>query len=177
MFQKIIIILIITLSLQACSKNKEVEYEFNDKKVDPYKLYEEGFKKGFELAQQKMSDHVSEIKETHIVPRQMERKIIGYQFRKPRQAEIDSVINKVCIKYEVSKKELLTKCRRRDIVRSRNILHNVLNEKYKMNLTNIGRIFGQDHTTVLYSIQMKFNKTFYWDKNQTIWEETYDLFN
>jgi len=45
------------------------------------KLYEEGFKKGFELAQQKMSDHVSEIKETHIVPRQMERKIIGYQFR------------------------------------------------------------------------------------------------
>ena len=43
MFQKIIIILIITLSLQACSKNKEVEYEFNDKKVDPYKLYEEGF--------------------------------------------------------------------------------------------------------------------------------------
>ena len=46
-----------------------------------------------------------------------------------------------------------------------------------MNLTNIGRIFGQDHTTVLYSIQMKFNKNFYWDKNQTIWEETYDLFN
>jgi chromosomal replication initiator protein len=76
----------------------------------------------------------------------------------------------------VSKKELLGKCRRRDIVRSRNILHNVLNEKYKMNLTNIGRIFGQDHTTVLYSIQMKFNKTFYWDKNQTIWEETKELF-
>ena len=34
-------------------------------------LYEEGFKKGFELAKQKMSDHVSQIKETHIVPRQM----------------------------------------------------------------------------------------------------------
>ena len=46
-----------------------------------------------------------------------------------------------------------------------------------MNLTNIGRIFGQDHTTVLYSIQMKFNKSFYWDEYQTIWEETYDLFN
>ncbi len=27
-----------------------------------FKLYEEGFRKGFELAQQKMSDHVSEIK-------------------------------------------------------------------------------------------------------------------
>ena len=72
------------------------------------KLYEAGFKKGFELAQQKMSDHVSQIRETHIVPRKIERKIIGYQFRKPRQMEIDSVINKVCIKYEVSKKELFT---------------------------------------------------------------------
>ena len=44
MFQKIIIILIISLSFQACSKNKKVEYEFEDKKVDPYQLYEEGFK-------------------------------------------------------------------------------------------------------------------------------------
>jgi len=43
MFQKIIIILIITASLQACSKNKKVEYEFENKKVDPYQLYEEGF--------------------------------------------------------------------------------------------------------------------------------------
>ena len=37
------IILIITASLQACSKNKKVQYEFENKKVDPYQLYEEGF--------------------------------------------------------------------------------------------------------------------------------------
>jgi len=43
MFQKIIIILIISLSLQACSKNKKVEYDLENKKVDPYKLYQEGF--------------------------------------------------------------------------------------------------------------------------------------
>ena len=140
-----------------------------------YKLYEEGFKKGFELAQQKMSDHVSEIKETHIVPRQMERKIIGYQFRKPRKSEIDSVINKVCIKCEVSKKELFTKARTRDIVRARNIIQNILNEKYKMSLSDIGRIFGQDHTTVLYSIQMKQNRRYYWSDEQTIWQEFKEL--
>ena len=138
-------------------------------------LYEEGFRKGFELAQQKMSDHVSEIKETHIVPRQMERKIIGYQFRKPKKAEIDSVINKVCIKYEVSKKELFTKTRTRDIVRARNIIHNILNERYKMSLTEIGKIFGQDHTTVLNSIQMKQKKEHYWYDNQTIWQEFDEL--
>ena len=139
------------------------------------KLYEAGFKKGFELAQQKMSNHITEIKETHIVPRQMERKIIGYQFRKPRQTEIDSIINKVCIKYEVSKKELFTKTRTTDIVRSRNIIHNVLSEKYKMSLTEIGKIFGQDHTTVLNSIQMKQKKEHYWYDNQTIWQEFQEL--
>ena len=33
--------------------------------------------------------------------------------------------------YEVSKKELFGKTRTRDIVRARNIIHNILNEKYK----------------------------------------------
>ena len=133
-----------------------------------YKLYEEGFKKGFELAQQKISNH-------NILPISTQRKIIGYQFKKPRKAEIDSVINKVCIMYEVSKKELFTKTRTRDIVRARNVIHNILNEKYKMSLSDIGRIFGQDHTTVLYSIKMKFNGTRYWGMDQTIWQEFDEL--
>ena len=140
-----------------------------------FKLYEEGFKKGFELAQQKISNHITEIKKTHIVPISTEKKIVGYQFRKPKQAEINSVINKVCIKYEVSKKELFTKARTTDIVRSRNVIHNILNEKYKMSLSDIGRIFGQDHTTVLYSIQMKQNRRYYWSDEQTIWQEFEEL--
>jgi len=140
-----------------------------------YKLYEEGFKVGFELAQKKMSDHVNQMKQTHIVPISTERKIIGYQFRKPKKVEIESVINKVCIKYEVSKKELFTKTRTRDIVRARNIIHNILNERYKMSLTDIGKIFGQDHTTVLNSIQMKQKKEHYWYDNQTIWQEFDEL--
>ena len=139
------------------------------------KLYEEGFNQGFELAQQRMSDHVSQIKETHIVPRQMERRIIGYQFRKPKQSEIDSVINKVCVKYEVSKKELFTKTRTKDIVRSRNIIHNILNEKYNISLSDIGRIFEQDHTTVLNSIQMKQHRKRFWSDEQTIWQEFDEL--
>ena len=44
-----------------------------------------------------------------------------------------------------------------------------------MNLTNIGRIFNQDHTTVLYSIQMKFNGKRYWGLDQTIWQEFDEL--
>ena len=60
MFQKIIIILIITVSLQACSKSKKVEYELENKKVDPYQLYEEGldaFEKGdYFFANKKFSE-------------------------------------------------------------------------------------------------------------------------
>ena len=139
------------------------------------KLYEAGFKVGFELAQQKMSNHISEIKKTSIIPLSTERKIVGYQFRKPKQAEIDSVVNKVCVKYEVSKVDLFAKIRTRDIVRARNIIHNILNEKYKMSLTEIGKIFGQDHTTVLNSIQMKQRREHYWYDNQTIWQEFDEL--
>ena len=160
-------------------KHKIAFYLLSDREL---KLYESGFKKGFELAQQKMSDNVlqlagqiNEIKKTHIIPRKMERKIIGYQFKKPKKTEIDSVINKVCIKYEVNKKELFTKTRTMDIVRSRNIIHNVLSEKYKMSLTEIGKIFGQDHTTVLHSIEMKLHKRRFWSDEQTIWQEFQEL--
>ena len=67
------------------------------------------------------------------------------------------------------------KQRTKDIVRARNIIHNILNEKYKMSLTDIGKIFNQDHTTVLYSIQMKFNGKRYWGLDQTIWQEFDEL--
>ena len=69
------------------------------------------------------------------------------------------------------------KCRTQDVVRARNIIHNILNDKYNMNLTNIGRYFGQDHTTVLHSIQMKANKERFWSPEQTIWNEYLDLIN
>ena len=155
-------------------KHKIAFYLLSEREL---KLYEGGFKVGFELAQQKMSNHISEIKKTTIIPLNTERKIVGYQFRKPKQAEIDSVINKVCVKYEVVKKELFTKTKTRDknIIRSRNIIQNILNEKYKMSFSDIGRIFGQDHTTVSYSIQMKQNKRYYWSDEQTIWQEFDEL--
>jgi len=51
----------------------------------------------------------------------------------------------------------------------------MLYEKYNLNLTDIGRYFGQDHTTVLHSIEMKKHKRRFWDAGQSIWEEYQDL--
>ena len=153
-------------------KNKIAYFLLSDREQ---KLYEQGFISGYELAKTKISNKIDKLRDTHIIPLSTERKIIGYQFRKPKKVEIDSVINKVCVKYEVSKVELFSKVRTKDIVRARNIIHNIFNEKYKMSLTDIGKIFNQDHTTVLNSIQMKQKREYYWYDNQTIWQEFDEL--
>ena len=44
-----------------------------------------------------------------------------------------------------------------------------------MSLSDIGRIFGQDHTTVLNSIQMKQSRRRFWNDEQTIWQEFQEL--
>jgi len=102
-------------------------------------------------------------------------KIVGYSFSSPQRATIDNIIDYMCKRYELSKTELLSKKKTLDIVRARNIIHNLLSEKYKMNLSNIGRHFKQDHTTVLHSIKMKLNKQRYWSEEQTIWQEFQEL--
>ena len=59
MLQKIFLIFLIVFSLQSCSK-KEIKYESQDKKVNPYTLYKEGFKEfeigNYFLAEQKFSE-------------------------------------------------------------------------------------------------------------------------
>ena len=102
-------------------------------------------------------------------------KIVGYSFSSPQKSKIDNIIDYMCKRYELSKTELLSKKKTLDIVRARNIIHNLLNEKYKMNLSNIGRHFKQDHTTVLHSIKMKLNKQRYLSEDQTIWQEFQEL--
>ena len=40
-----------------------------------------------------------------------------------------------------------------------------------MGLTDIGRYFGQDHTTVLHSIEMKRDQRRFWSPEKTLWHE------
>jgi len=66
---------------------------------------------------------------------------------------------------------LFSKSRTSSIVRARNVIHNLLFEKYNMGLTDIGRYFGQDHTTVLHSIEMKRDQKRFWSPEKTLWQE------
>ena len=140
-------------------KIKSAYYLLSDREK---KLYEVGFKDGYLLAEKNITKTISG-------PQQNLKKIIGYQFGSPAKNKIDSLINRVCIMCEVNKNDLLSKGRSQDLVRARSIIHNILSEKYRMSLNNIGKIFGQDHTTVLHSINMKANKERYWSLDQTIW--------
>jgi len=128
------------------------------------KIYKNAFVNGYKLAKKHLKENGYDLV-----------KIVGYSFSSPQRSTIDNIIDYMCKRYELSKSELLSKKKTLDIVRARNIIHNLLNEKYKMNLSNIGRHFKQDHTTVLHSIKMKANKKRYWSKEQTIWQEFQEL--
>ena len=144
---------------------------YRDLSFKEKKIYKNAFKNGYKLSKLHTKENKIYIKRKSYKP----LKIIGHSFSKPSSLVIDSIVNKVCIRYEVSKKLLFTKIRTTDVVRSRNIIHNILSEKYKMSLTEIGKIFGQDHTTVLNSIQMKKQRRRFWNQEQTIWQEFTEL--
>ena len=137
---------------------------YEDLNTREQKIYKNAFLNGYKLAKRHLKENGYDLV-----------KIVGYSFSSPQRSTIDNIIDYMCKRYELSKTELLSKKKTLDIVRARNIIHNLLNEKYKMNLTNIGKYFKQDHTTVLHSIKMKLNKQRYWSKEQTIWQEFQEL--
>ena len=127
------------------------------------RLYEVGFSEGFLYAANVLQKE--KIQDSNV------KKIIGYKITKPKPSDVQSIINRVCIHFEVHKETLMNKSRTTDIVRARNVIHNLLYEKYYMNLTDIGRYFGQDHTTVLHSIEMKRDKKRFWSPEQSLWQD------
>ena len=137
---------------------------YQDLNLREQKIYKNAFVNGYKLAKKHLKENGYDLV-----------KIVGYSFSSPQRSTIDNIIEYICKRYELSKVELLSKKKTLDIVRARNIIHNLLSEKYKMNLSNIGKYFKQDHTTVLHSIKMKSNKKRYWSEEQTIWQEFQEI--
>ena len=140
---------------------------YQDLSIREKAIYKSGFRNGYILAR----DHNKKNRKQYTPKR-----IIGYSFGKPTKLVIDSIINKVCVRYQVHKKELIEgRSRKQDMCRARNIIFNLLSEKFNMSLTYIGDIFKMDHTTVLHSIKMKNNKQRFWSPEQTLWKEFEEL--
>jgi len=140
---------------------------YQDLSIREKAIYKNGFRNGYILAR----DHHKKNRKQYTPKR-----IVGYSFGKPTKLVIDSIINKVCIRYQVHKKELMeSRSRKQDMCRARNIIFNLLSEKFNMPLTSIGDFFKMDHTTVLHSIKMKNNKERFWSSEQTLWREFEEL--
>ena len=96
---------------------KKAYYLLTDQEVN---LYKGGFQEGYLLALQTRSDVVEKVAKQRFKTKPS-NEIVGHQFRKPNQNVIDSVVNKVCVKYEIGKKDLFGKQRTKDIVRARTV--------------------------------------------------------
>ena len=140
----------------------EVKSSYDLLSEDRKKIYRLGFINGAkEVMERKRYVQVAPPNKTVLV----------FAFKSPKPSDVQSIINKVCIHFEVHKETLMSKTRTSDIVRARNVIHNLLFEKYKMNLTEIGRYFKQDHTTVLHSIEMKRDFKRFWSPEKSLWQD------
>jgi chromosomal replication initiator protein len=66
-------------------------------------------------------------------------------------AQVDLIFDTVCAYFGISKKDILSKTRKREIVIPRQILIYLIKEKCSLTLKRIGKIFSCDHTTIIHS--------------------------
>ena len=131
------------------------------------RIYEVGFSEGF-LYAAKVLQAKKEIVDSN-------KRIIGVAYKGASQQLVDKVVDIVCKKYCISKHTVFSKDRHKEIVRTRSILHNLLHEHYDISISSISRVFNQDHTTILYSLNNKQKKVRYWGNEQTIWKEYQEI--
>ena len=147
-------------------------------------LYKTGFKNGYRMALQhnrnKLDHQLFKLK---VRQEKFEEKTEGVKFeklvktKKIYPASFDAVVNKVCIRYEVNKNEVLGDRRFSSLVRARSIIINLMIEKYPISLSQLGRMFKIDHSTVIHHRSMKANGLRFWGADKTIHEEFKQLRN
>jgi chromosomal replication initiation ATPase DnaA len=141
-------------------------------------IYKTGFKNGFRMSLQQNKAKIEgelfklKLKQEHIESKKdklpTERKAI------PRNT-FDAVVNKICIRYEVSKDALLGVRRYEFLVRSRSIMINLFLEVYGISLSELGRLLQIDHSTVIHHRRLKYMGERFWKSDKTIHEEFKDL--
>ena len=132
------------------------------------RLYEVGFSEGFLYAADLLQ------KNQPIVDSNLKRKI-GVKYKSANMETVNKVIDKVCKICLVSKHDIFSKSRTRDVVRARSILYNLLHESYDVSISSMSRVFNQDHTTIIHSLRNKEDKKNYWGAENSIWEEFKEL--
>jgi chromosomal replication initiator protein len=71
------------------------------------------------------------------------------ELKMTRQQILEIIANET----EITVEAILSKCRKRTIVDARNRYCKILKESFKMNLVEIGKEMGKDHTTIINSLK------------------------
>ena len=141
-------------------------------------IYKTGFKNGFRMSLQQSKAKIEgelfrlKLKQENIENKKdklpTERKAI------PRNT-FDAVVNKICIRYEMPRDELLGVRRYEHLVRARTIMINLMLEVYGISLSELGRLLKIDHSTVIHHRRLKYMGQRFWSKDKTIHDEFKDL--
>lgn len=142
-------------------------------------LYKTGFKNGYRMSLQqnrakiegqlfrlKMKQEKIEEGKKNKIPN--ERKSVG-------RNTFDAVVNKICIRYEVTPHDLLGKRRFEYLVRARSIMINLFLEVYGISLSELGRLLKIDHSTVIHHRRLKYMGNRFWSSEKTIHQEFKEL--
>ena len=141
-------------------------------------LYKTGFKNGYRMSmQQNQSKLELNLLRLKIREERFDEKKAGIKIdrKKIHTATFEAVVNRVCIQYEVNKKEVLGDRRYQSLVKARSIIINLMIEKYAISLSQLGRLFNMDHSTIIHHRKMKSNGLRFWGADKTIHEEFIEL--
>tara|TARA_R100001086_G_scaffold143686_1_gene75696 strand:+ start:553 stop:1071 length:519 start_codon:yes stop_codon:yes gene_type:complete len=141
-------------------------------------IYKTGFKNGYRMSSQQSRAKIeSQLLRLKYRQERFEEKKNGLASdrKKVYPQTLDAVINKVCIKYEVKKEEVLGIRRFEFLVRTRSIIINLMIEIYGVSLSQLGRMLKIDHSTVLHHVRLKSLGQRFWTPEKTIHEEFKEL--
>lgn len=146
-------------------------------------LYKTGFKNGFRMSVQQNEEKIQnkllrlKIREERFDEKKAGGSVAGIYIDKKKihASTFEAVVNKVCIQYEVNKQEVLGDRRFQALVKARSIIINLMIEKYPISLSQLGRMFKIDHSTVIHHRRMKANGFRFWSADKTIHEEFIEL--
>ena len=142
-------------------------------------LYKTGFKNGYRMSVQQNEEKIQnkllrlKVREERFDEKKAGGSLTGIYIDKKKihASTFEAVVNKVCIQYEVNKQEVLGDRRFQALVKARSIIINLMIELHKVSLSQLGRMFGMDHSTIIHHRRMKFSQKRFWSNEKTIHEE------
>ena len=137
-------------------------------------LYKTGFKNGYRMSTQQSRHKIEhQLLRLKIREERFDEKKAGIKLDKKKLqfSAFEDVVNTVCVQYKVNKNEVLGDRRYQYLVKIRSIIINLMIEIHTVSLSQLGRIFDMDHSTIIHHRSMKAGYRRFWSSEKTIHEE------